>query len=228
MNEEIQLICYHGTSSECKNNILKEGFKESKAEDNHWLGRGIYFFENLYYAIEWGVIYFMNGNKYENYIQNAAIIRTVLNLENVSILDLNDPIGYIYYFNIIKCIKDRFPEKINSIKNENDIEIFRLLDEIENETGELYISEFDLIIAEYPKDIYKKGIEPIYGNFLPCIQKQICVKNSNIISQISEFNLNSSLIEDYFDIIIKNRKEINNAKQFGKIKKFARKNKANT
>lgn len=55
MNEEI-LLGYHATDIKNIESIINDGFVESKASKGHWLGRGIYFFENLYYAVEWEII----------------------------------------------------------------------------------------------------------------------------------------------------------------------------
>ena len=87
---------------------------------------------------------------------------------------------------------------------------------------------FDILIAEYPKDIYNKGNKNIKGNFLPCIQEQICVKNNDAISKIETINLEDKEVKSYFDIIKKNREVYKNEKQYRIIKKVNRKNKRNT
>lgn len=227
MNGETFINCYHGTSRENEIKILKDGFKESKSNQGHWLGKGIYFYENIYYAIEWGIIYFLNDNKavYDEYKEKCAIIEAKIDIDDFEVLDLNDPIGYKYYLEIEKNIKERFPEKIKNIENNGDIELIRLIEKIEEETKENYISMFDILIATYPKDIYKRGNKKIKGNFLPCIQKQICVKNRKVIKGIESFNLNQSEIKSYFCLIMENRRENENEKQCRIIKKTIRKNK---
>lgn len=62
-------------------------------------------------------------------------------------------------------------------------------------------------------------------NFLPCIQKQICVKNSSAIEKYEEINIDDENGETYFQLITKNREEYEDEKQSGIIKKTARKNK---
>lgn len=226
MNEESIIKCYHGTSKENEIGILQNGFEESKPKQSHWLGKGIYFYENIYYAIEWGIIWFLNNNmNYDEYIDKCAIIEAKINLEGFEILDLNDPIGYEYYMEIEKNIKERFPEKVKNIENNGDIELIKLLEEIEEETKENYISVFDILIAIYPKDIYKKGIQKIKGNFLPCVQKQICIKNPDAIMKIESLSLDQDIIKSYFCIIIKNRGKNENEEQCRIIKKTIGKNK---
>ena len=225
MNKEI-LVGYHGTSRRNCKDIIKNGFKASKTKEGHWLGKGIYFYENIYYAIEWGIIRFLLGNNsYDNYKKQCSVIKGMLNCEEYEILDLNDPLGYSIYQEILKNIKKRFPNEVEKISKGKDIEIIRLLEELENKTGEDYISIFDIITADYPKDIYDKKTENIWGNFLPCIQKQICVKNSSAIEKYEEINIDDENGKTYFQLITKNREEYENEKQSRIIKKTVRKNK---
>ena len=225
MNKEI-LVGYHGTSRKNCKDIIKNGFKASKTKEGHWLGKGIYFYEDIYYAIEWGIIRFLLGNNsYDNYKKQCSVIKGMLNCGEYEILDLNDPLGYSIYQEILKNIKKRFPNEVEKISKGKDIEIIRLLEELESKTGEDYISVFDIITADYPKDIYDKKTENIWGNFLPCIQKQICVKNSSAIEKYEEINIDDENGETYFQLITKNREEYENEKQSRIIKKTARKNK---
>lgn len=224
MDEE-RIIGYHSTKKTSAKDILKDGFTASEAREGHWLGKGIYLYENIYYAVEWGIIFFIvSKDNFREYSQKCSILKVVLNYKNREWLDLNDPIGFRYYLEIVKNLEERFPEKIEKIKRDSDIEVIRLIEEIEEVTGERYISEFDFITADYPKDIYKKGNQKIEGNFLPCIQKQICIKNEEIIQDVKEVNLRSSKIKKYFNIISENRKEIKNEKQPKVIRKTSRKN----
>lgn len=225
-----ELIGYHGTSKRNEQNILKEGFIESVANSDHWLGRGVYFFDNIYYAIEWGIMFFMDKryNKYNNYIKHCAIIQSSLDIQEFNLLDLNDPVGYTYYLKFLNIIKEKFPDKIGCIEQDGDIQIIRLLEEIEELTGEHYISLFDIITADYPKDIYQRRNKKLPGDFLPCIQKQICVKNQNAIKQIVALDLNQNIIKSYFDLIIKNRKENLYEKRHKNFRNSAKKVTANS
>lgn len=207
MDEEIEVKCYHATKKDNQELILNKGFKESEACKGYWLGKGVYFYKNIYYAVEWVIIKFIKDNEYEVFLQNGTILKATINCKDYDLLDLNDPIGYKTYSEIIHYIKNKFPEKILKIERSGDIEIIRLIEEIEKLTGEKYISLFDILIANYPKDIYKKGNSKKNGDFLPCIQKQICVKNKDAIENIETMDLNDNVIKNYFDIIKKNREE---------------------
>lgn len=225
MNEKT--IGYHGTRKDNENNIIEQGFEESKANLGHWLGRGIYFYENIYYAIEWGIIHFLTEKEnYDKFIEQCSVLKAIIDISKSELLDLNDPVGYAFYLEILEEVKTRFPNEIKKIENNNgDIEIIRLLEKIEEKTGQKYISMFDVVTADYPKDIYKKENMDKRGDFLPCIQKQICVKNSEVIDRLESVNLSEEPIREYFNIIVKNRKENENDKQSKNTKKIARKNK---
>ena len=225
MDEET-LIGYHGTSKCNCRDIIKNGFKASRAQEGHWLGTGVYFYENIYYAIEWGIIRFLFGNNnYNLYREKCSVIKGILNCKKYEVLDLNDPLGYEIYQEILKNIQERFPNTIEKINNGKDVEIIRLLEEVERKTGENYISMFDVITADYPKNIYNKKPENIWGNFLPCIQKQICVKNDNVIEKYEEVDIDKENGQTYFQVITKNREEYKNEKQSRIVKKTARENK---
>ena len=57
MNEKT-LEGYHATTIKRSEIILKDGFKISKsnADTWEWLGDGVYFWEDDYYAVQWNVI----------------------------------------------------------------------------------------------------------------------------------------------------------------------------
>ena len=64
MNEKT-LVGYHGTKIENVEQILKNGFKMSKSKENNleWLGDGVYFWEDDYYAVQWNIIDIERHNK---------------------------------------------------------------------------------------------------------------------------------------------------------------------
>ena len=126
----------------------------SKTKEGHWLGKGIYFYENIYYAIEWGIIRFLLGNNsYDNYKKQCSVIKGMLNCEEYEILDLNDPLGYSIYQEILKNIKKRFPNEVEKISKGKDIEIIRLLEELENKKTSIVILDAPTLIEN---DLHKE------------------------------------------------------------------------
>jgi hypothetical protein len=68
------VFAYHGTTQESASNIEREGFR-SNANDKHWLGEGVYFFEDPSLAEWWA------KNQADNMGGNAAIIKVKLSAE---------------------------------------------------------------------------------------------------------------------------------------------------
>ena len=79
--EENYVRGYHATSKEAANDILENEFKESRGP-NHWLGRGIYFFQEApAFARHW-----VTKERKEGPIPNPVIIAA--DIEVVGFLDL--------------------------------------------------------------------------------------------------------------------------------------------
>ena len=112
MNEKT-LTGYHATDINNIELIKKNGFLESKASKGHWLGRGIYFFENLYYAVEWEIIGVIKHEvtDYEELTEKCGIIIADLDMENYKVLDLSEPQGYAIFEYLLKRIKENYPEE---------------------------------------------------------------------------------------------------------------------
>lgn len=74
------MIGYHGTSKKSANIILRSEFQVSDGRDDHWLGTGIYFFQNICDADSW------SKQKFK-----PAIIECNLEYEECKFLDLDNP-----------------------------------------------------------------------------------------------------------------------------------------
>lgn len=86
-----KIIGYHGTKNTLANKIMFEGFKIAtpKKGDNHWLGHGIYFFDNYDLAEWWANTKVNRQNKKYNNNDSASIIKATI-LSNTT-LDLDNP-----------------------------------------------------------------------------------------------------------------------------------------
>lgn len=83
MNE----IGYHGTCSKYRYSIEKDGFDpdKSKHRDDHWLGQGVYFFDDYDKALWWAsTIAARNENC------GAVIFKAIIDAPDDEVLDLND------------------------------------------------------------------------------------------------------------------------------------------
>lgn len=209
MNEKT-LVGYHATSKENIDLIVKDGFIESKPSKGHWLGKGIYLFENLYYAIEWEILGVI---KYDisdyNIIKNTCgILKIDLDIENYKVIDFSEPQGYIIFERLLQIIKGYYSEEeYDKIVSKGYAYIIKIIENLEKQSKGKYISRFDIVCAVYPKYI-KRPKTSIPGDFIPCVQKQICIKNKKAIKNIIELNHDDNT-EELFNLIIYNRGDKN-------------------
>lgn len=205
MNGEI-LSGYHATDINNIELIKNNGFIESKASKGHWLGRGIYFFENLYYAVEWEIIGVIKHEviDYEELTEKCGIIIADLDIENYKVLDLSEPQGYVIFEYLLKIIKENYSkEKYEYILSKGYAYVIKILEQLEIKKNEKYISKFDVVCAAYPKNITKRKTN-LPGDFISCVQKQMCVKNSNAIKKVEELK-HSDITRGIFNLVKKNR-----------------------
>ncbi len=211
--EEPILIGYHATDIECVEPIEQEGFKPSISYDNitQWLGKGIYFFEDLYYAVEWTIIGIksIEIHNYDDLCNYAAIFKVGIDSINYEIIDFSSPIGYSIYLELISKLKEKYSKrKYQHIIQKGDANIIRVLEKLEEKEKVPYLSNFDVICATYPKIINRKSKRNKKGDFITDIQKQICVKNSNAIINKENVALRDKTIENLFELIMNNRRQI--------------------
>lgn len=206
-----ELIAYHGTKNENINSILNSEFKPSISTSKklHWLGKGIYFYEDLYYAVEWNYCNFNNMTlSYDDLCSEYGIIRVRIDIENFNILDLSSGQGYDIFNNIIDkltCLCNK--EDAEALRKDGDVKAIRIIEKIEDETGLKLISNFDVVCAVYNKNIFKKRLKA-KGDFLVGVQKQICVKNQDAIISKEQFDCNQDKVKNLYNLIINNRRKI--------------------
>ncbi len=202
---------YHGTKKDNIANILENGFipSVSTSKKEHWLGKGIYFYEDLYYAVEWNYCNIKDIDiTYDKLCSNSGIIMVKIDVENFKVLDLNSGLGYMAFKNILKRVKKLYPEyKQKDIEENGDIKLIRVIEKIEDMIGIKLISDFDVVYALYPKNIFNKHIKN-KGDFFVGVQKQICVKNQDAIIQKVEYDCKNPEVKKIYKLIIANRRKI--------------------
>ena len=208
MNVET-IKAYHGTKKSNIPSILENGFKPSvsTSKKEHWLGKGIYFYEDLYYAVEWNFCKYKGINiTYDKLCSNSGIIIVKIDIENFQILDLNSGLGYTAYKTMLNKINTLYSKYINKKVDENgDIKAIRIIENIEEKLGIKIFSDFDIVSALYPKNIFKKSTKN-KGDFLAGIQKQICVKNQDAIIEKKEYDCKGTDVEMIYELILANRR----------------------
>ena len=129
-------------------------------------------------------------------------------MENYKVLDLSEPQGYAIFEYLLKRIKENYPEeKYEYILSKGYAYVIKILEQLEIKKNEKYISKFDVICAAYPKNITKKK-KNLPGDFISCVQKQMCVKNPDAIKKVEELQ-HSDITKGVFNLVKKNRGEKN-------------------
>lgn len=201
---------YHATAKENIKSILTNGFYMSRPKSNHWLGKGIYFFEDLYYAVEWQMIGVLKRDveEYDELNRKSGIIVSEIDMDNYTTLNISEPYGYSIFKELLNVIKKYYS---NSEYEENlrkgDIHLIKILEQIEIETGQKYLSNFDVLCSIYPKPIKSEENKNKIGDFMKCAQKQICVKNKKAIIESKEYEDNQ-LKKENFELLIENRRDL--------------------
>ncbi len=202
----IIIDAYHATDKKNEENIIKFGYdlNKCKNEKEQWLGKGIYFWTSIYYAIEWNYIYtygYSKNVKLKNILNKKTIFIAEIFLEDGKVIDLSSPEGHILFEefqNII--IQNLNEEEKKEIIDADDAFWIYLM----NKKG--FLDKFDVIIATYPKRIKQQYNKKSPRNFQSYNQTQICVKDTkNIIS--NNIYRNSDSIKFYFEYIYNNRKK---------------------
>lgn len=209
---EATLTGYHTTHIDNLKSILNNGFYMSKPNKEHWLGKGVYFFYDLYYAIEWKIIGILKKDNIEDNseVKNTCVITANIESEGFETLDLSIPTGYEVYKTFLEILKDNYSEEeYKSIVNQGDKYIIKALEKLEIVKKEKYLSAFDIVSACYYRNTNNKKIDlSKKSDFLVSIEKQICVKNYKAIKDIKEFK-DSCVSNDILELVKKNRSEEN-------------------
>lgn len=208
MSEQI-VIAFHTTNKSNLQSILNNGFRPSKGR-KHWLGRGVYFYKDKYFAVQWGIIGVDKTiRNIEMFLEKCAIMSVDLDFTNNEVLDVNTPDGYSIFLTLKESIRQFYSrEECEKIYNQGDAYLIYIMEKLEKDKGIKLISNFDILCAEYDDNIYyKRRLEK--SDFNGCKERQICVKNSNIISDVNMVNLEEKEIVDLFNLVKENRRDLN-------------------
>lgn len=183
MREIIELEVYHGTDYDVAKIIISNGFK-FKENNEHWLGNGIYFYNDISLARWWTE---KPTNKFGTDIKVPGILRCILTIDKEKILDLRRLDHYIWF-------SDRYKEFYESVINS---EIVIEKDEKSNEfkTKQLRCAFCDFLKNKFTIDALVGTFDLPEQPYLPCeygtgfnkfalhyIETQICVFNPGIIT----------------------------------------------
>lgn len=177
---------YHGTSAEAVGDIIKEKNMKSSLGEKHWLGDGVYFFEEDFYAFKWILDSYSNQEKIKfnenNFINNFSILEGEIKTKKIRVFDLTKMEFKTIFDMIYTKIKDKKEgyEKLKKHKVSEGVVLNYIFNILE------YDKEFDLVIAMFT--LNKKNYTGTHMKLGYMPQKQICVKNKEAIKEIRSFN----------------------------------------
>lgn len=201
------LTGYHATTKDRGQEILKNGFNISKSQnDNYeWLGDGVYFWDDDYYAVQWNMIDLEKKNK-DKSIENLneyTIIKSDIKVNKLKLFEISSPEGSFIYNDFKNKLKNKFIENgcekyVEELMKSSDKFWINLLED----NG--FFNDFDVVTAIYKNE---KSKEKYKDNVVLNTQKQICVKNIKCIINSEIYN-DEKRILTLFSIILKRRENI--------------------
>ncbi len=175
------MIVYHGTDYENAKRICSEGFTY-KAKPNHWLGNGVYFFQDYSLAKWWTT----NPTKeFGSRISKPAIIQCNLEVDDSQMLNLLKLEDYIQFSDIFdKEFYTKYYEPRHPYEPPKWERLRCAYCDYLRETYEL-----DMIIGNFDKPD-QPYLPSKHGNefdefLLQYTEVQICVFNEEIIKDLS-------------------------------------------
>lgn len=201
MEQEI-ITGYHATNKNNETSIIKFGYDMSKCkEEEQWLGKGIYFWTSLYYAVEWNYINshsFSRNLLLKKVINDKTIFIADIFIEKSKMLDLSSPEGTIIFEEFQNTLRENLGEdEVKEADKKDDVCWIYILQKYG------FFEKFDVVVATYRKEIKSNNIKSP-RNFEKYVQKQICVKKTNNIINNQVYN-NLDRIKYYFEHIHSNR-----------------------
>ena len=204
---------YHGTHKRFSDDILRNGFKESKG-DKEWLGDGIYFYLEDILAFKWAWLKYSKGEIDENTVKNSiSIMKVELIKDKIKIFDLDLFEHKLIYERIYKGINKKVLEtKLEKGGCAEGI----VLNIMFKELNDFLKLNYNIVKATFsiPHKKYKKVIKSEQNKaykdkthrltFVPEIQ--ICVKNKNVIKNIEIYNYNEKI--KYFVNLVNNNNNL--------------------
>lgn len=197
MDEKIIEIGYHATSNENAKSIIEIGFKKSIStpQKKHWLGDGVYFFTDIYWAVEWNINQLKREENYTKNIEDYTVLSSKIFYNEDDLLDLSSKEGK----ELLKYLMERLEDllyshgKISTV-NKLDKKSKKFIVNLLEDYG--FFENFGIIKATYIKQSEMKNVR-YDDDFIMNIQCQICVKDNECIKEINEYPNREKLKDIY-------------------------------
>lgn len=167
-----EYLGYHGTRLTCGQSILSKKCFHLSIGDRHWLGDGVYFFENLEEAKLWGRHVLQDA-------KDAVVVRAKIASEDGRVLDLTSLGDLEYYVDFLQSVRKKIQNKVKpGVKMHIDGYAINML------CGAGAAELFDVVRAPFPSHSKKLQAGLEYSAIVP-IQIQLCVRNTACIQSDS-------------------------------------------
>lgn len=179
---------YHGTDISTGKSIIKGQVMLSSRGDHHWLGDGVYFYKDPEYAFRWIVIKYTENFKnlyakdYKDIFQEYIILSAEIFSDRK--FDLDDPETRLFFINVKNEIlkKSKYSKRIQQQLEKNEIADGVVFNILFDKMG--YSDDYDYVSATFPITYLNDSNSRL--DFIP--ELQICVKNAEIIKNITKYN----------------------------------------
>jgi hypothetical protein len=164
---------------------------------NLWLGDGFYLFEYDFYAFKWmarKLVRYSESPAIDKFRDKYCILKVLIDIEKDRIFDLNNLVHRTVFDKILTWLMKQDPP--NRGLNKEHFSDGLIINILFNELN--YSKNYDMVVSMFPinKDNYNNFAQLRSG---PLLQKQYCIKNKDVIREISQLDFDGS-INDYIDI----------------------------
>ncbi|EHR0219372.1 hypothetical protein [Clostridium perfringens] len=200
-SNNVEHIVYHGTERTRGEKFIDRQAMEPSIGNRHWLGDGSYFYKDLFYSYKWINDMYISRNKkrhkdYEELISQYKILCCIININKDRIFDLDENLEHKLLFDEFKAKVNEHSKYKSALGNENIWDGI-VLNIMFNEYG--YTKKYDLIVASF----VRREIKNNKSRLNHVLEKQICVKNLEVISKIrnKEFKEEYTKLEELMDMM---------------------------
>lgn len=198
MNEEHEIVGYHGTTNESAINILNTQNIDDSIDSEDWLGRGKYFYDRYTNAIEYIMRKYDENSEisksisYNNLVNNYSILKAEIKCKEEDILNLDEIVTLSKFIwaweKIYNVVKDN--EEFKKLEFRDGYMIDCMINEIVN--YKIVVKTFDRLF-KYIQNRRKRNVVFDKTRIVYEIkQKYICIKDEACIGKIVK-------IEDNYD-----------------------------
>lgn len=185
---------YHGTNLRRGQKFIKSQKMEPSIGNHHWIGDGSYFYEELFYSYKWIRDMYkakngINHRSYKELTSEYMVLECCLIFDKCRIFDLNTVEHKIEFDYFKDTLLEKIEDKsIDKEKIYDGVVINIMFNEMD------YKENYDAVIATFDR----RRKENKKSRLNAVLEKQICVKNLDIIKKIysKKFETEYSVLEE--------------------------------